>query len=61
MFKARNLLEYMAGLANDVSDSDSDEDDDDAIANLLSSVNALFLVKLIVFSQIINFNALGHM
>ena len=51
----------MAGLANDVSDSDSDEDDDDAIANLLSSVNGLFLVKLIVFSQIINFNALGHM
>ena len=44
LFKARNLMEVVGGLANDHSDSDSSDEGDDDIASILFSVNALFLV-----------------
>ena len=44
LFKARNLMEVVGGLANDRSDSDSSDEGDDDIASILFSVNALFLV-----------------
>ena len=49
IFKGCILLESMAGLVNDFSNSDSEEEEDmDTIPNILSSVNELFLVMLIL-------------